>query len=131
LQPVRFGIDQRHPVRSAFFDVERAERTEERWCFPELLRIQGDIAWRLGGPDAARHAAERYVQALDWARRQSSPSWELRIALSFARLRLEQGRGAEARELVQSVYGWFTEGFGSADLAAARALLDGLHETKS
>jgi predicted ATPase len=111
--------------------VGRAERTEERWCLPELLRIQGDITWRLGGPDAAQFAAEFYVRALDWARRQSSLSWELRIAMSFARLRRDQGRGAEAHELLQLVYGRFTEGFNSADLTAARALLDDLRQTKS
>jgi predicted ATPase/DNA-binding winged helix-turn-helix (wHTH) protein len=110
--------------------VERAERTEERWCFPELLRIKGDITWRLGGPDAARVAGELYVRALDWARRQSSLSWELRIAMSLARLRLNEGRGAKARELLQSVFSRFTEGFSSADLAAAQALLDDLDRTE-
>jgi predicted ATPase len=94
-------------------------------------RIQGDITWRLGGPDAAQLAEDFYVRALDWARRQSSLSWEPRIAMSFAPLRRDQGRGAEAHELLQSVYGRFTEGFNSADLTAARALLEDLHQTKS
>ena len=107
--------------------IERAASTEERWCFPELLRIQGDIARREGGPDATEHAAELYGRALDLARRQNSPSWELRGAMSFARLRLDQGRDAEARELVELVYGRFTEGYSSADLTAAKALLDDLH----
>ena len=103
--------------------IERAERTGEQWCFPELLRIQGDITWRRGGPDAFQAAVDRYERALDAARRQGSLSWELRIAISLARLRRDQGRGAEGRELLHSVFSRFTEGFGSADIRVARELL--------
>ena len=67
-------------------------------------------------------------QALELAREQQEKSWELRAATSLARLWGEQGRRAEARELLAPVYGWFTEGFDTADLKEAKALLDGLAE---
>jgi len=65
-------------------------------------------------------------QALELARKQQAKSWELRAATSLAQLWGEQGRRAEARELLAPVYGWFTEGFDTADLKEAKALLDGL-----
>jgi predicted ATPase len=106
--------------------VRRAGITEERWCYPELLRIQGDNTWRLGGLDAARLATDLYMQALDWARRQGALSWELRTASSLARLWRDQHRVTEARALLGSVYGRFTEGFATADLREAKSLLAGL-----
>jgi predicted ATPase/DNA-binding winged helix-turn-helix (wHTH) protein len=106
--------------------VGRAELTEERWCFPELLRIQGDITRRLSGPDANQLATDLYVRALDWARRQGEPSWELRAAMSLARLWQDNHRITDARELLGSVYERFTEGFTTADLKAAKALLEDL-----
>jgi predicted ATPase len=106
--------------------VERAELTEERWCFPELLRIQADIRWRLNGPDAAQLATDLYMRALDQARRHGALSWELRAATSLAQLMRDQGRSADAVALLQPVYDRFTEGFDTADLKAAKALLDAL-----
>jgi hypothetical protein len=106
--------------------VRRAELTEERWCFPELLRIQGDIARRVSGPGANQLAADLYMRALDWARRQGELSWELRAAMSLARLWQDDHRITNARELLSSVYERFTEGFTTADLKAAKALLDDL-----
>jgi predicted ATPase len=71
--------------------------------------------------------AERcFRQALDIARVQSAKSWELRSATSLARLWRDQGRRAQARDLLAPVYGWFTEGFDTADLKDAKALLDEL-----
>ena len=66
------------------------------------------------------------MQSLASARRQSALAWELRTATTLARLRVAQGRGAEARQLLSPVYGRFTEGFASSDLKAAKQLLDGL-----
>ena len=65
-----------------------------------------------------------FQHALDLARRQQAKSWELRAILSLSRLWQQQGKGAEARELLAEIYGWFVEGFDTADLQEARALLD-------
>ena len=69
-------------------------------------------------------AEEQFRQALDWARRQGALTWELRAATSFARLLHEQGQPEDARALLQPVYDRFKEGFETADLRTARALLD-------
>jgi predicted ATPase len=71
-------------------------------------------------------AEDRFRQALDWARRQGALSLELRAASSLARLLRDQGRSANAKALLQPVYDRFTEGFGTADLMAARTLIDAL-----
>lgn len=65
-------------------------------------------------------------QGIEVARRQNAKSWELRAATSLARLWRERGRRGEARDLLAPVYGWFTEGFDTADLKEAKALLDEL-----
>jgi predicted ATPase/DNA-binding winged helix-turn-helix (wHTH) protein len=102
------------------------ERDEERWCVAELLRIKGELVLSEGGPDAAETAEDHFGQALDWARRQGALSWELRAATSLARLWHDQNRTRAAREILAAVYDRFTEGFDTADLKAARLLLDGL-----
>jgi predicted ATPase len=76
-------------------------------------------------PDAAQ-AEACFQQALAIARRQQAKSWELRAAMSLARLWQQQGKRAEARELLAPIYGWFTEGFDTADLQEAGVLLDAL-----
>jgi predicted ATPase len=81
-----------------------------------------------GAPGGAAAAEGHFRQALDWARRQGALSWELRAATSLARLWYEQSRPAEALALLQPVYDRFTEGFDTADLRAAKALLDDLRE---
>ena len=91
----------------------------------ELHRIEGIALFGLDRLDEGQIALE---EALRIARRQQAKSYELRAATSLARLWGEQGRRAEARELLAPVYGWFTEGFDTLDLVAARALLDGLAE---
>ena len=107
--------------------IRRAELTEERWCFPELLRIRGDVTWHLGRPEAAQLATDLYMRALDLARRQGALSWELRAATSLAALLSDQGRWVDALALLQPVYDQFTEGFDTADLRAAKALLNALY----
>jgi predicted ATPase len=104
----------------------RSERNEERWCVAELLRIKGELILREGAPQAATAAEEHFLQSLDWARRQGALSWELRTSASLARLHHDQGRIAEARSLLQSVYDRFSEGFDTADLKTAKAYLDSL-----
>ena len=101
------------------------ESTKERWCEAEINRIGGEIALNSSEPDAAK--AEAYFErALLVARQQQAKSWELRAAMSMARLWRDQGKGEEARELLAPVYGWFTEGFDTRDLKEAKALLDEL-----
>jgi predicted ATPase len=92
---------------------------------PEALRIKGDVMLLSHKADPTV-AEDHFRRSLDLARRQGALSWELRTAMSFARLQHDQGRIGESRDLLASVYGRFTEGFGTADLKAARLLLDEL-----
>jgi predicted ATPase len=91
----------------------------------ELHRLDAELRLRLDTPDEQRAEAS-FRRALETARRQQAKSWELRAATSLARLWRERGRQTEARELLAPVYGWFTEGFDTADLKDAKALLDEL-----
>ena len=104
--------------------LARSERNEERWCIAELLRIKGEILLLQAGPDAVVTAEDHFRQAIDWAGRQSALSWELRAATSLARLWREQARNEAARELLAPIYARFTEGFETADLRTAKALID-------
>jgi predicted ATPase/DNA-binding winged helix-turn-helix (wHTH) protein len=106
--------------------IERPEQTEERWLIAELLRIKGERLLMQDTQGAATKAEGHFRQALDWACRQGALSWELRAATSFARLLRDQGRLADAMAVLGPVYDRFTEGFDTADLRAAKALLDGL-----
>ena len=101
------------------------ERSEEQWLMAELLRVKGDLLLQQD-PPASAAAEEHFRQALDWARRQGALSWELRAATSLARLLRDQGSSAEATALLQPVYDRFTEGSDTADLKAAKTLLDAL-----
>jgi predicted ATPase len=98
------------------------EATKERWFEAEANRIAGEIARRAPEPDTMK--AQAYFQrALLVARAQQAKSWELRAAMSLARLWRDQGKVKEARELLAPVYDWFTEGFDTRDLKEAKALL--------
>jgi class 3 adenylate cyclase/predicted ATPase len=98
-------------------------RTGECWFAAELNRHKGELLLRQGKSAVAE---ELYVIALKIAREQDARLWELRAAASLARLRRDQGRHRDARELLVPIYGWFTEGFGTSDLREAKALLDEL-----
>jgi predicted ATPase len=87
-------------------------------------RNKGELLLLQAGSDAVLSAEDHFRQAIDWAGRQSALSWELRAATSLARLRRDQGRSKEARELLAPVYARFTEGFETADLRTAKALID-------
>jgi class 3 adenylate cyclase/predicted ATPase len=102
------------------------KKSEERWYEAEVNRIAGEIALMAPEPDAAK-AQECFEQALAIARAQQAKSWELRAAMSIARLWSDQGKQDAARELLAPVYGWFTEGFDTLDLKEAKALLDELN----
>jgi predicted ATPase len=98
---------------------------KESWCETEVNRIAGEIALKSPEKDAPK--AEAYFdRALAVARKQQAKSWELRAALSMARLWRDQGKRDEARDLLAPVYGWFTEGFDTRDLKEAKALLQEL-----
>jgi predicted ATPase len=101
------------------------ETTKERWFEAEINRIAGDIARKSPEPEAAK--AEAYFErALAVARAHQAKSWELRAAMSMARLWRDRGKRDEARELLAPVFGWFTEGFDTRDLKEAKALLETL-----
>jgi predicted ATPase len=105
--------------------ITAVETTKERWYEAEVHRIAGEIALKSPERDATK--AEAYFErALAVARAQQAKSWELRVAMSIARLWRDQGKPDEARELLAPVYGWFTEGFDTLDLKQAKALLDEL-----
>jgi predicted ATPase len=103
--------------------LQLIEKTGERWFAAELNRHKGRLLLREGQAEAAE---ELYRKALSIAREQEAKLWELRAAISLARLRHDQDRRAEARGLLAPVYGWFTEGFDTPDLKEAKALLDEL-----
>jgi class 3 adenylate cyclase/predicted ATPase len=98
-------------------------RTGERWVEAELYRHKGQLLLR---QEHGKAAEELYCKALGIAAEQEAKLWELRAAASLARLRRDQGRRADARDLLAPVYGWFTEGFGTPDLREAKALLEEL-----
>jgi predicted ATPase len=99
--------------------------TKEKWWEAEVHRIAGEIALKSPTPDPTK--AEAYFnRALAVARAQQAKSWELRAAMSMARLWRDQGKRDEARDLLAPVYGWFTEGFDTLDLKEAKALLEEL-----
>jgi predicted ATPase len=101
------------------------ETTKERWCEAEVHRMAGDIALMSPQSDAAK-AEAHFERALAIARKQEAKSWELRAAMSIARLWRDQGRPDEARDLLAPVYGWFTQGFDTRDLKQAKAFIDTL-----
>ena len=104
-----------------------AETTKEKWCEAEIHRTAGEIALMSPEPDAAK-AQAHFERAIAIARAQKAKSWELRAATSLARLWRDHGKRQQARDLLAPVYGWFTEGFDTADLKEAKALLDELTE---
>jgi predicted ATPase/class 3 adenylate cyclase len=105
--------------------LDRSEATDERWFEAELHRLRGELLLALVEPD--RPEAEIcFGRALALAREQDAKMWELRAATSLARLWRDQGRRAEAHDLLVPVYGWFTEGFDTPDLQEAKALLEEL-----
>src|SRR4029077_19551432 len=99
---------------------------EELWCIAELSRIKGEIVLQAGAPEAAATAERLFRQSIDVARDQGALSWELRSAMSLARLWRGQQRVSQARKLLAPIYRRFTEGFGTADLVTAKTLLQTL-----
>jgi class 3 adenylate cyclase/tetratricopeptide (TPR) repeat protein len=100
-------------------------KTGEGWAEAEVHRIAAEAILRKPGADMLA-AERRFEEAIALARRQSSKWWELRTTVGLARLLDKQGRRDEARTMLANIYGWFTEGFDTADLKDAKALLDEL-----
>jgi class 3 adenylate cyclase/predicted ATPase len=101
------------------------ETTKERWHEAELNRVAGEIALLGTEPDVAK-AEAHFARALEVARQQQAKSWELRAAMSMARLLCAQGKRGRARDILAPVYGWFTQGFDTLDLRQAKLLLEEL-----
>jgi predicted ATPase/DNA-binding winged helix-turn-helix (wHTH) protein len=106
--------------------LAQAYKSEEGWILAELLRLKGELVLLHAAPDAAVVAGDHFQQSLELARRQDALAWELRTAMSLARLWHRQRRTTQARTLLAAVYRRFIEGFDTADLLAARALLTSL-----
>jgi predicted ATPase len=100
-------------------------KTGERWWEAELHRLKGELLLALPA-DTQPEVETCFYQALTIARRQQAKSLELRAAMSLARLWQRQGKRQEAHQLLAEVYGWFTEGFDTADLREVKAVLDEL-----
>jgi predicted ATPase len=105
--------------------IAAVQATKETLCEAEVHRVAGEIALLSLERDVAK--AEAYFErALAVARQQQARSWELRAAMSMARLWRDQGKQQQARELLAPIYGWFTEGFDTRDLKDAKTLLEEL-----
>jgi predicted ATPase/DNA-binding winged helix-turn-helix (wHTH) protein len=123
------GLQRFDEARTAIDDaIARARQRGcgDLWYVPELLRIKGELLLQQDADRYCTAAEDCFDQAAQMAREQGALFWELRIALSLARLRVTHGRQNEARQILEPVYDRFTEGFGTADLRAARAMLDAL-----
>jgi predicted ATPase/DNA-binding winged helix-turn-helix (wHTH) protein len=107
--------------------LEGCEHDGGRWCMAEALRIKGELIYRGRAPDAVALAEDCFLKSLELANHQGALSWELRTATSLARLRRDQGRVDDARNLLTSIYSRFQEGFGTDDLKAASELLKSLN----
>ena len=101
------------------------ETTNERWCEAEVHRAAGEIALMSPEPDPVK-AEAHFKYALEIARTQRAKSWELRAAMSIARLWRDQGNRHQAGDLLAPAYSWFTEGFDTLDLKEAKSLLEEL-----
>jgi predicted ATPase len=101
------------------------EATKERWFEAEVHRVAGDIALMSRRLHAAK-AEAHFERAIAIAREQKAKSWELRVAVSMARLWRDQDKRTEARDLLVPIYAWFSEGFDTPDLKEAKGLVDEL-----
>jgi predicted ATPase/DNA-binding winged helix-turn-helix (wHTH) protein len=104
--------------------LTRVERGGDLWYLAELLRLKGELLLQEAGDQSSSAAEKCFIRALDVARQQGALFWELRSALGLARLRVRQGRRDDVRPILAPVYDKFTEGFDTADMLAARAMLE-------
>jgi predicted ATPase len=124
------GLASAQRLTEAFAAIEEAlaqsDRYGQHWCIAELRRVKGELLLQRSDEKSTSAAEHCFRGALDLAREQGALFWELRAALSLARLRIRQDRQNAARAILAPVYGRFTDGLETADLKAAKALLDGL-----
>jgi predicted ATPase len=121
MRSAKFGMA--HAVRLCNALQACSKATKEKWCEAEVNRVAGKIATL----ESSLAKAEAYFEhSLIVARQQHAKTWELRAAMSMARLWRDQGKPHQARILLAPVYGWFTEGFDTLDLKEAKALLEEL-----
>jgi predicted ATPase len=99
------------------------DRTQARYYEAEMHRVRGELFFSIHDDGAAEAS---FRKAINVAQHQTAKTWELRAAMSLARLWRDQGKVQQARELLAPVYGWFTEGFDTRDLKDAKALLEEL-----
>jgi len=111
-----------HPAEGRRALASIAETNRQAFLAPEVRRLEGELLLQEGASNA-EEAERRFRTAIDIARQRSEKSLELRAAISLARLLASRGQRDEARQLLADVYGWFTEGFDTRDLRAAKALL--------
>ncbi len=117
-------LDEAHDAVCKAIEAAGGREDGEQWYVPELLRIKGEVLLRQTSNQAVQAAADCFTQAAEMAREQGALFWELRVALSLARLSVTRTRHDEARRILAPVYDRFTEGFGITDLRAARSILD-------
>jgi predicted ATPase len=124
------GLAGLRQLTEALATIDRAlataDRGGERWFVAELLRIKGELLLHEAGGQSISAAEHCFSAALEVAREQDALSWELRVAISFARLRIRQDRRDDARQILAPVYSRFTEGFETPDLRSASAMLQSL-----
>jgi predicted ATPase len=111
--------------------LARADRGAERWYVAELLRIKGEFLVQEATVQSVSAGVDCLKKALDVAQEQGALFWELRAAISLARLRVKQDRHDDARQALATVYDRFTEGFETADLRCAKAILESCGLTES
>jgi tetratricopeptide (TPR) repeat protein len=119
-------LDEAHDAVCKAIEAAGGREDGEQWYVPELLRIKGEVLLRQTSNQAVQAAEACFDEAAEMAREQGALFWELRAALSAARLRVRQQNRAGAAQVLQPVYDRFTEGLEAPDLRAARALLDTL-----
>ena len=117
-------LDEAHDAVCKAIEAAGGREDGQQWYVPELLRIKGEVLLRQTSNQAPQVAADCFAQAAEMACEQGALFWELRVALSLARLRVTQARHDEARRILAPVYDRFTEGFVIPDLRAARAILE-------
>ena len=123
------AANRHNDALSLMAQLESRDSNPEHWCTPEILRVKGLIA--LSGERNEAAAADFFSRSAALARKQGALAWELRAAMNWGKLWAAQSRESDALDLLEPLYGRFTEGLGTADLIAARHLIDGLRSPAS